>query len=100
MLELAQGSPFELERLVKYHSSESLVRAKELSSLGQQFVESDVRGVALAPFLLIGAALLAAGRYVARAQGDMDMYVISGFVIVFLVVFGPFIRNSVRPKSR
>ena len=100
VLELAQGSPFELVRLVKYHSSETLVRARELSGLGQQFVETDVKGVALAPLLLIVGVFVIAGRAVGRAQGNMDLIVISGIGIGILAVFAPFIRNSIRPKSK
>ena len=59
VLELAQGSPFELERLVKYHSSQSIVRTKDLGGYSQQsFVERDEKGVALAPL----AARLRGGR--------------------------------------
>jgi energy-coupling factor transporter ATP-binding protein EcfA2 len=97
VLELAQGSPFELHRLVKYHSSEALVRARELS--GQQFVEQDVQGVSLAPLLLVAGAFVIAARYLARATGDMDLYVISGIGIAMLVVFGPLIRSMIRPRS-
>ncbi|MDQ3457996.1 MAG: ATP-binding protein [Deinococcota bacterium] len=97
VLDLAQGSPFELARLVKYHSSEALVRARDIS--GQQFVEQDIQGVSIAPLLLVLGAFVVAARYIARAQGDMDLYVISGIGIGFLVIFGPLIRSTIRPRS-
>lgn len=97
MLELAQGSPFELHRLVKYHSSEALVRARDIS--GQQFVEQDVKGVSLAPILLVAGAFVIAARYLARVQGDSDLYVLSGIGIGLLIIFGPLIRSAIRPRS-
>jgi len=97
VLELAQGSPFELHRLVKYHSSEALVRARDIS--GQQFVEQDVKGVSLAPILLVAGAFVIAARYLARVQGDSDLYVLSGIGIGLLIIFGPLIRSAIRPRS-
>ena len=99
VLELAQGSPFELERLVKYHSSQSIVRTRDLGGYSQSFVERDEKGVALAPLLLVFAAVGIAMRYVARAQGDLDLYVIGGISIAFFIVVGPFLRKSLKPRS-
>ncbi|MCA9840455.1 MAG: hypothetical protein KC422_26345, partial [Trueperaceae bacterium] len=53
VLDLAQGSPFELNRLVKYHSSEALVKSREIFSGSEIFVERDVKQLALAPLLFI-----------------------------------------------
>lgn len=100
VLELAQGNPFELERLVKHHSAEALVRSRELGHLGQGFVERDVKQLALAPLLTVGGALAIAGRYVARAQGDLDMYVLSGIGIAAFVMVRPLFRGAMRPRSR
>ena len=99
VLALAQGVPFELERLVKYHSAETLVKAKDVLSHGQGFVERDEKGVSLAPLLLVVGAMAIAGRYIARAQGDLDLYVLAGIGIAVMVVFGPFIRRTLRPRS-
>lgn len=100
VLEIAQGNPFELERLVKHHSAEKIVRSRELGHLGQGFVERDVKQLALAPLLTVGGALAIAGRYVARAQGDLDMYVLSGIGIAAFVVVRPLFRGAMRPRSR
>lgn len=99
VLELAQGSPFELTRLVKYHSAESIVKTDELKSYSQSFVERDVKGIAIAPILLIVGAFVIAGRYIARAQGDLDLYVLSGIGIGVMLVFGPFLRHALKPRS-
>lgn len=100
VLDLAQGSPFELERLVKYHSTQTLVRTSELLSYGQQFVERDERGVVIAPVLLIGGAFAIAARYIARAQGDVDMYILAAIGMSVMILFAPWLRSSLRPRSR
>ena len=100
VLGLAQGSPFELERLIKYHLSQSLVKTKELGNFSHSFVERDEKGVAIAPILLVGLAFMIAARYIARAQGNLDLYVISGIAVAMLFVVGPWIRSSIKPKAR
>ena len=100
VLELAQGNPFELERLVKHHSADALVKARELGHYGQGFVERDVKQVALAPVLLAAGALTIAARYVARAQGNLDLYVLSGMGIAVSMLLLPWVRMSLRPRSR
>lgn len=100
VLEIAQGNPFELERLVKHHSAEVLVKSRELGHLGEGFVERDVKQVALAPLLTAGGALAIAGRYIARAQGDLDMYVLSGIGIAVFIVVMPLFRGAMKPRSR
>jgi predicted ATPase len=100
VLELAQGSPFELERLVKYHSSETLVNTRELGSYSQQFVERDIKQIALAPVLLILSALVIAGRYIGRAQDNQDLYVISGLLLAFMIVLSPWLKATLKPRSR
>ncbi|MEM6429109.1 MAG: hypothetical protein AAF708_07700 [Deinococcota bacterium] len=100
VLELAQGSPFELTRLVKHHSSESLVRARELRQGTSRFVARDVKQVALAPLVFVLGAFVMAGRYIARVQNDMDGYVLSALGLGVLIVFGPLIRKSLKPRSK
>lgn len=100
VLDLAQGSPFELGRLVKYHSTQALVKTGELLSYGQEFVERDEKGVVLAPLLLVIGAFTMALRYVARAQGDVDMYILAAIATVLVIVCAPWLRSSLRPRSR
>jgi len=100
VLDLAQGSPFELNRLVKYHSSEALVKSREINSGSHVFVERDVKQIALAPILFIAGAFAIAGRYIARVQGDMDVYVLSAIGLGLLVVFAPLLRSALKPRSR
>lgn len=100
VLDLAQGSPFELERLVKYHASQDLVRTKELLSYGQNFVERDEQGMVLAPLVLLLGAFAIAARYIARAQGDTDMVIMAAIGLGLMVVFGPWVRSSLKPRSR
>jgi len=100
VLELAQGNPFELERLVKHHSADALVKARELGHYGEGFVERDVKQVALAPVLIAASGLTIAARYVARAQGNLDLYVLSGVGIAVSMLLLPAVRASLRPRSR
>jgi hypothetical protein len=66
VLAIAAGIPSELERLVKYHSSEPMVKAREVAQLGQGSEESEI---ALAPILFALGAFTVAWRYIARARG-------------------------------
>lgn len=100
VLDLAQGSPFELERLVKYHASQDLVRTKELLSYGQDFVERDEQGVVLAPVVLLLGAFAIAARYLAQAQGDTDMVILAAVGVGMMIVFGPWLRSSLKPRSK
>jgi hypothetical protein len=60
VLAIAAGIPGELERLVKYHSSEPLVNAREVAQLGQGSVDREESGIALAPILFaLGAFTVA-----------------------------------------
>jgi hypothetical protein len=99
VIELSDGNPFELNRLVKYHASETIVKTKELGGFSQAFVERDEKGVALAPILLVVGAAGIALRYIARAQGNLDLYVIGGIAVALMIVLGPFIRKSLTPRS-
>jgi len=100
VLDLSQGSPFEIQRLVKYHSSETLIKSREVISGSHSFVERDARQIALAPILLILGAFTIAGRYISRVQGDMDVYVLSAIGLGLLVVFAPLLRSALKPRSR
>ncbi len=100
VLDLAHGNPFELQRLVKYHSSEALVKSREVISGTHSFVDRDVRQLALAPILLIFSAFVVAGRYIARVQGDMDIYVLSAIGLGLLVIFSPLLRTALKPRSK
>jgi hypothetical protein len=64
---IAAGLPGKLERLVKYHSSEPMVNAREVAQLGQGSVDSEESGIALTPILFALGALTVAWRYIARA---------------------------------
>lgn len=100
VLDLAQGSPFELNRLVKYHSSADLVKSREITSGSHVFVERDVKQIALAPIVFVMGAFAIAGRYIARVQGDMDVYVLSAIGLAFMIIFAPALRNALKPRSQ
>lgn len=100
VLDLAQGSPFELKRLVKYHSTEALIKSREIISNAEIFVERDTKQIALAPILFIIGAFAIAGRYIARVQGDMDFYVLSAILLGALIVFAPVLRAALKPRSK
>jgi hypothetical protein len=99
VLARAAGNPGELVRLVKYHSSETLVHARDVLHAGQQFVDREERGVAILPILIALSAFAIAWRYIARARGDLDAYVISGIVIAAVFVARGFMGRSLKPKS-
>jgi hypothetical protein len=69
VLSLAAGIPGELERLVKYHSSEPLVKSRDVAQLGQGSVDREESGIALAPILFALGAFTVAWRYITRARG-------------------------------
>ena len=100
VLDLAQGNPFELTRLVKHHSAETLVQTKDLHTTTNRFVDRDVKQVPLAPLLFVFGAFVMAGRYIARVQSDMDGYILSALGLGVLIVFGPALRKSLKPRSR
>jgi hypothetical protein len=99
VLAMAQGSPYELERLARTHAGETLVKVSGISQAADSFADRDVKQVALAPLLLLGLVLLAGGRYLARARSDTDALVISGFAMVVLVILSPWIRRALKPRS-
>jgi energy-coupling factor transporter ATP-binding protein EcfA2 len=100
VLAISAGIPGELERLVKYHSSEPLVKSREVTQLGQGSVDREESGIALAPILFALGAFTVAWRYIARARGDLDAYVLSGILVgVFMVArlaFGRALKNKSR----
>lgn len=98
-LALAQGSPYELTRLARQHSGETVVKVSTLSKRADSFVDRDVKQVALAPLLLLMLVLVAGGRYLARARSDTDALVVSGFAMVMLIILSPWIRRSLKPRS-
>jgi hypothetical protein len=86
VLDIAAGIPGELERLVKYHSSEPMVKSREVAQLGQGSVDREESGIALVPILFALGAFTVAWRYIARARGDLDADVLSGILVgVFMV---------------
>ncbi|MFC4995896.1 hypothetical protein [Rubritalea tangerina] len=99
VLALAQGSPYELQRLTKQHSGKTVVRVSAIAKEAESLVDRDVKYVALAPLLLLFLVLLAGGRYLARARSDTDALVISGFAMVTLIILSPWIRRSLKPRS-
>jgi hypothetical protein len=100
VLAIAAGIPGELERLVKYHSSEPLVKAREVAQLGQGSVDREESGVALAPILLALGAFTVAWRYIARARGDLDAYVLSGILIGVFIVARVAFSRALKSRSR
>lgn len=100
VLDLAQGVPFELKRLVKNHSADVLVKSRDLRAATSRYVDRDVKQVSLAPLIFVLGAFVMAGRYIARVQNDMDGYVLSALGLGVLIIFGPAIRNSLKPRTR
>lgn len=99
VLAMGQGSPYELGRLVRQHSGDTIVKVSTISKAADSLVDRDVKQVALAPLLLLGLVILAGGRYLARARSDTDSLVISGFAMVSLIILSPWIRRALKPRS-
>lgn len=100
VLDLGQGSPFELHRLVKNHSADKLVKSRDLRMSTNRYVDREIKQVSLAPLVFVLGAFVMAGRYIARVQNDMDGYVLSALGLGVLIIFGPAIRNSLKPRTR
>ena len=100
VLARAAGNPGELVRLVKYHSSTDMVRAGDVLNLSQTFAERDERGIALAPILFACGAFFIAWRYIARARGDLDAYVLSGIAVGVFFVARLLFSKTFTPRSR
>ena len=100
VLARANGNPGELVRLVKYNSAETIVRARDVLNIGQNFVERDERGIALAPIIFACGAFFIAWRYIARARGDLDAYVLSGIAVGVFFVARLFMGRTFTPRSR
>ncbi len=99
VLNAAQGNPGELTRLVKYLSPETLVKSQDLASLGQKLVEREERGIATAPILLALSAFSIAWRYIARARGDVDGYVLAAIVLGLFVIARFTLGGMLRPRK-
>jgi AAA ATPase domain len=99
VLARAAGNPGELVRLVKYHSSETLVHARDVLHAGQQFVDREERGVAILPIIFALGAFSIAWRYIARARGDLDAYVLSGIAVGVFFVARLLFAKTFKPRS-
>ena len=100
VLAIAGGIPGELERLVKYHAVEPIVKSREVAQLGQGAVDREESGVAIAPIILALGAFTVAWRYIARAQGNLDAYVLSGILVGVLMIARVALGRALRPTSR
>jgi hypothetical protein len=92
VLALSNGIPGELVRLVKYHSTEAIVKVRDVH--GQGFVDREERGISILPILFAFAGLFVAYRYIARARGDIDGYVLSGIAIAVFFIMQFFLRGG------
>ncbi|WP_414658077.1 hypothetical protein ACINK0_18990 (plasmid) [Deinococcus sp. VB343] len=99
VLSLAAGVPGEIDRLVRFVSTETLVTNRHMgTSLAQQVVRREERGIALAPILLVFGAFAMITKYVGLARGEMDVYLIGGIGIALFMVSGPFLRKLVQTR--
>jgi nucleoside-triphosphatase THEP1 len=99
VLAVAAGVPGELVRLVKYHSADTIVHARDVLNPGQQFVDREERGIAIAPIVFALGAFSIAWRYIARARGDLDAYVLSGIAVGVFFVARLLFAKTFRPRS-
>jgi AAA ATPase domain len=99
VLAVAAGLPGELVRLVKYHSADTIVHARDVLNPGQQFVDREERGIAIAPIVFALGAFSIAWRYIARARGDLDAYVLSGIAVGVFFVARLLFAKTFKPRS-
>lgn len=99
ILSLAAGVPGEIDRLVRFVSTDALVTNQQLGSgLAQQLAQREERGYALAPILLVFGALAIVTKYIGLARGEMDVYLLGGVGIAVFMVGSPFFRKWVQVK--
>lgn len=99
VLSLAAGVPGEIDRLVRFVSTDAIVTNKQMgTSLAQQVVRREERGIALSPLLLVAGAFAMVMKYVGLARGEMDLYLVGGIGIALFMVTGPFLRKLVQTK--
>ena len=97
VLSLSGGVPGEIERLVRFVSTETIVTNKHVgTSLAQQVARREERGIALSPILLIAGAFAMITKYVGLARGEMDLYLIGGIGIALFMVSSPYLRKLVQ----
>lgn len=99
LITVSGGNPGEVVRLIKHVQPEDIVRAKDVLHLGQSYVERQERGIAVAPLILVLGAFVIAWKYIARAQGNLDGYVLSGIALSTFVVARLLFGGSLRPRS-
>jgi hypothetical protein len=93
VLALSGGVPGEIVRLVRYVPASEIAAKRGGSSLAQSAAARQERGIALAPFLLVLGAVFMVIKYVGRARGEMDSYVIGGIGIAVFMIIGPLLRK-------
>ncbi len=93
---LSQGNPGEVVRLVTYKSPDEVMNAKHILSLSEHSGAREEKGIAILPIVAAFAMFAIAWRYIARAQGDMNAYVLSGIVIAAVTVATWVIRPLLR----
>jgi nucleoside-triphosphatase THEP1 len=96
VLALSQGNPGEIIRLIKYKSPDEVISAKHILSLSESSAAREEKGVAILPIVAAFAMFAIAWRYIARAQGDMNAYVLSGIVIAAVTVATWVLRPLIR----
>jgi hypothetical protein len=83
-----------------FHSSEPIVKSREVAQLGQGSVDREESGIALAPILFALGAFTVAWRYIARARGDLDAYVLSGILVGVFMVARLAFGQALKSRSR
>ncbi len=99
VLSLAAGVPGEIDRLVRFVSTDAIVTNERMgTSLAQQVVRREERGIALAPILLVFGAFAMITKYVGLARGEMDLYLVGGIGIALFMISGPFLRKLAQTR--
>jgi energy-coupling factor transporter ATP-binding protein EcfA2 len=96
IVSLSQGNPGEIVRLVTYKAPDEVMNAKHILSLSESSGAREEKGIAILPIIVAMSMFAIAWRYIARAQGDMNAYVLSGIVIASVTVATWIIRPLLR----
>jgi hypothetical protein len=93
VLALSAGVPGEIVRLVRYVPAAEISAKRGGSALAQSAAARQERGVALAPLLLVLGAVFMVVKYVSRARGEMDGYVLGAIGVAVFMIIGPLLRK-------
>ena len=96
---LSAGVPGEIDRLIRYVSTDAIVKKEDIGSkFAQTLAQRQERGIALAPIFIVLAGIMVIIKYMGRARGEMDVYLEGGVGVAVFMMAGPYLRGLVRTR--